>query len=74
MTIARKQCDKCKGEGTVARERRKLADGSPDPLDPRHSELCSACGGAGSVPDVRDSERTVKTGIWMADQIGDAAT
>jgi DnaJ-class molecular chaperone len=69
MTIARKQCVRCGGSGTVLRERRKMADGSPDPFDFRLSETCSVCGGAGSVLDRSAAERAVRTGGWLADQI-----
>lgn len=46
-----KPCDRCMGTGTMPREVRKMADGSPDPLDFRRSELCDRCGGSGKVPD-----------------------
>lgn len=67
MTVTRKQCARCGGAGTVLRERRKLADGSPDPLDFRQSEICPPCGGAGSVLD--EPPRSVKGAGWVADSI-----
>ena len=69
MTIARKQCVRCGGSGTVLRERRKMADGQPDPLDFRMSETCTVCGGAGSVLDRPAVDRAARTGGWLADQI-----
>lgn len=69
MSIARKQCTRCGGSGTVLRERRKLADGRPDPLDFRMSEVCTVCGGEGSVRDVPGADRAIKTSGWLADQI-----
>lgn len=71
MTPARKPCEKCKGVGTVLRERRKLADGNPDPMDFRRSELCPQCDGACTVPDdtYPQANRAVRTGGWLADQI-----
>lgn len=40
-------CDKCHGTGTVPHEKRKIADGAPDPHDYQLVELCDKCGGAG---------------------------
>lgn len=71
MTIPLKQCSRCGGAGTVLRERRKRADGSPDPLDFRLAEECPACHYSGTVPDptYQQPDRAARSGGWLADQI-----
>ncbi len=50
--MAHKICDKgCEGKGLVARERRKMENGEPDPADFRRYELCPGCNGSGVVTD-----------------------
>lgn len=70
MTGALKQvCTDCGGKGTVARERRKLENGEPDPSDFRGEDICLLCGGSGKVP--LDKTRLVEKGAgWLADHIG----
>lgn len=50
---ATRDCALCEGRGTRPRERRRVADGSPDPLDllGRFPGLCEACGGTGRSPE-----------------------
>ena len=70
MTVSLKQCPRCGGTGTVLRERRRLADGRPDPLDFRLSEICPGlCCGSGVVPDTRTPEREPKGPGYVADLI-----
>jgi len=65
----RQDCGTCAGTGTVPRERRKMENGEPDPLDDfRREETCSTCGGGGKVP--LDKARVVEKGAgWIADHI-----
>jgi hypothetical protein len=44
------QCTACAGNGLIARERRRMANGHPDPADFRRYDICRACGGGGTVP------------------------
>ena len=48
---AMKPCERCAGAGCIPRQRRTLADGSPDPADiiGQHKGLCDKCGGSGEV-------------------------
>ena len=55
-------CDICKGEGITKR----TPDGGP--LDFRHEEVCSKCGGGGKV-DERAAGTPEPRGGYVADQI-----
>jgi DnaJ-class molecular chaperone len=53
MATIEVKCGQCGGSGRVHRVRRRLPDGSFDPMDMlwtnASEELCSKCGGSGKV-------------------------
>lgn len=69
MSAERKPCGGCGATGTVKRDRRRLADGTIDPLDFRREELCPSCGGAGSLPATPPRAAPDRGSGWIADHI-----
>lgn len=66
---ALKTCPNCAGSGRLPRQLRRVADGTPDPLDilGRHAGLCDRCGGSGAVPADPPPRTWDKKGSHVAD-------
>jgi DnaJ-class molecular chaperone len=65
-------CPSCNGVGTKPRERRKLVDGTADPLDilGQFPTLCDACGGSGSMPEKQARAAAISAAKRAADISG----
>lgn len=71
MSPATKDCDRCSGDGTVARpaeDIRKLPNGSLDPMDLRRRQTCDRCGGSGRIPQDYATAKVRDAG-FIADKI-----